>query len=442
MDNSANKSKGKKILDKFSDFSARVGNEVHLRSLRDAFATIMPLFILAGLAVLINNVIFPFFAAGQHLTNLQFWGNMVTNGTLNIAGLVLAPVIGYTLAKNKGFNNPLLAAVIVLSSLIIVMPFTINLVPVGAKKAVNISGALDFSNLGTTGMFAGIIIGLVATEVFIRLSKIKHLKINIGGNVPPSVSASFSDMIPVIITLSFMDLLSSLLLVIGKTNLIALITNLIQEPLRRFNTSLPGMLFIYSCGNFLFTLGIHQTVINGTLLDPVLLINMNKNMAAYAAHKAIPYILTNTFRDTFGMIGGTGSTICLLIAIFIFSKQRASKNVASLSGAPGLFNIDEPVIFGYPIVFNIPMMIPFVLQPVIGILIAYFFTSIGWMSRVVVFILWTTPPLLSAYLATAGDWRAVIVQLLIIIIGVLFYLPFMKISERVMAREASLENQK
>ncbi len=142
------------------------------------------------------------------------------------------------------------------------------------------------------------------------------------------------------------------------------------------------------------------------------------------------------------MIGGTGSTICLLIAIFIFSKQRASKNVPSLSGAPGLFNIDEPVIFGYPIVFNIPMMIPFVLQPVIGILIAYFFTSIGWMSRVVVFIPWATPPLLSAYLATAGDWRAVIVQLLIIIIGVLFYLPFMKISERVMAREASLENQK
>ncbi|MFT8917824.1 MAG: PTS transporter subunit EIIC [Oenococcus sp.] len=442
MNESENKAQRKRFLDKFSEVSAKIGNEVHLRSLRDAFATIMPLFILAGLAVLINNVIFPFVAKGQALANLQFWGNMVTNGTLNIAGLVLAPVIGFTLARNKGFTNGLLAAVIALSSLIIVMPFTLSVLPNGAKKAVDLTGVLSFSNLGTTGMFAGIIIGLVATEIFIRLSKIKHLKINIGGNVPPSVSASFSDMIPVILTLSLMALLSALLLVLGKTNLIALITNIIQEPLRSFNTSLPGMLFIYSCGNFLFTLGIHQTVINGTLLDPVLLINMNKNMAAYAAHQQIPYILTNTFRDTFGMIGGTGSTLCLLIAIFIFSRNRVSKNVASLASAPGIFNINEPVIFGYPIVFNIPMMIPFVLQPVIGILIAYFFTTIGWMSRVVVLIPWTTPPLLSAYLATAGDWRAVLVQLLIIILGVLFYIPFMKISERVMAKEAALETQK
>ncbi|OLQ37801.1 hypothetical protein ATX63_11385 [Oenococcus oeni] len=114
----------------------------------------------------------------------------------------------------------------------------------------------------------------------------------------------------------------------------------------------------------------------------------------------------------------------------------------SLSVGPGLLMFNEAVIFGYPIVFNIPMMSPFVLQPVVGILIVYFFPSIGWMSRVVVFIPWTAPSLLSAYLATAGDWRAVIAQLLIIIIGVLFYLPFMKISERVMAREASLENQK
>lgn len=284
MNESENKDQGKRFLDKFSEVSAKIGNEVHLRSLRDAFATIMPLFILAGLAVLINNVIFPFVAKGQALANLQFWGNMVTNGTLNIAGLVLAPVIGFTLARNKGFTNGLLAAVIALSSLIIVMPFTLSVLPNGAKKAVDLTGVLSFSNLGTTGMFAGIIIGLVATEIFIRLSKIKHLKINIGGNVPPSVSASFSDMIPVILTLSLMALLSALLLVLGKTNLIALITNIIQEPLRSFNTSLPGMLFIYSCGNFLFTLGIHQTVINGTLLDPVLLINMNKNMAAYAAH--------------------------------------------------------------------------------------------------------------------------------------------------------------
>lgn len=435
---SANKSRGKRFFDKFTEISVKIGNEVHLRSLRDAFATIMPLFILAGLGVLMNNVVFPLFAHGKTLANLQIWGSDISNGTLNIAGLVLAPAIGYTLSVNKKYKNGILAAIISLASLIIMMPATVKLTVAHSTKNINVTGGLSYTNLGTTGMFSGIIIGLLATELFIGLSNIKHLKIHLGENIPPAVAASFNDLIPSILTLSIFALISALLLVFGKTNLIDLITNLIQEPLRGFTTSLPGMLFIYSVGNFLFTLGIHQTVINGTLLDPLLLINMNKNMAAFEAHKHIPYILTYTFRDVFGMIGGTGCTLCLLIAIFIFSKMKSSKEIAGLAIAPSIFNINEPVIFGYPIVFNIPMMIPFVLMPVIGDLIAYFFTAIGWMNRVVVLVPWTTPPLLNAYLCTAGDWRAVIVQLLIIIIGVLFYLPFMFISERTMQKSAQL----
>lgn len=432
----ASKSKGQKFLDKFAAVSARIGSEVHLRSLRDAFAVIMPLFILAGVGVLINNVVFPKLASGTTLTNLQVWGNLISNGTLNIAGLMLAPAIGFCLARNKSYSNSIAAAIISLASLIMTMPISLSVIPNGAKKAVDVSGMLSFSNLGTTGMFSGIIVGLLATEVFIKLSNVKHLQINLGDNIPPAVSASFNSLIPAILTASLFALIAALLAVFGNTDLVTLITNVIQEPLRKVNTSLFGMLFIYSIGNFLFTLGIHQTVINGTLLDPVLLINMNKNTAAFAAGHQAPYILTNTFRDTFGMMGGTGSTICLLIAIFLFSKQKSGRELGKLAIAPGLFNINEPVIFGYPIVFNIPMMIPFVLTPVIGILIAYFCTAIGFMNRVVVMVPWTTPPLLSAYLATASDWRAVLVQIVTIIIGVFFYLPFMKISERVQAKQA------
>ncbi|PMD73890.1 PTS sugar transporter subunit IIC [Companilactobacillus nuruki] len=430
------KSGKQKFFDKFAEISAKIGSEVHLRSLRDAFAVIMPLFILAGIGVLINNVVFPKIASGTTLTSLQVWGNLISNGTLNIAGLMLAPAIGYCLARNKSYSNPIAAAIISLASLIMTMPVTLSVIPTGAKKAVDVTGILSFTNLGTTGMFSGIIVGLLATELFIRLSNVKHLQINLGDSIPPAVSASFNSLIPAVLTASIFALIAALLAVFGNTDLVTLITTLIQEPLRKVNTSLFGMLLIYSIGNFLFTLGIHQTVINGTLLDPVLLINMNKNTAAFAAGKHIPYILTNTFRDTFGMMGGTGSTICLLIAIFLFSKQKSGRELAKLAIAPGLFNINEPVIFGYPIVFNIPMMIPFVLTPVIGILIAYFFTAIGFIHRVVVMVPWTTPPLLSAYLATAGDWKAVLVQMLTIIIGVLFYIPFMRISERVQAKQA------
>lgn len=431
-----NKVSNNRFLEKFAEVSSKIGNEVHLRSLRDAFAMIMPLFILAGVGVLINNVFFPLIASGEILTKLQVWGNLITNGTLNIAGLVLAPAIGYVLARNKGFKNPMAAAILAIAALVMTMPEKITLALVNSAKTSTVTGGLSFDNLGTTGMFGGIIVGLLATELFIKLTKIKHLQIHLGDGIPPMVAESFNSLIPTVLTTGLFALVGALLSVFWNTDVITLISTLIQDPLRSFNTSLPGMLFIYSIGNLLFTLGIHQTVINGTLLDPVLLINMNKNMAAYSAHEHIPYIITNTFRDTFGMIGGTGSTICLLIAVFIFSRQKASREVAGLSLAPGIFNINEPVIFGFPIVFNIPMMIPFVLQPVIGILIAYFFTAIGWMHRVVVLVPWTTPPLLSGFLATGGDWRAVVVQLIIIVEGVFFYLPFLKVSEAVMLKNS------
>jgi len=428
-------SKGAKFLDKFSNIAGRVGNEVHLRSLRDAFATIMPLFILAGVGTLINNVVFPKIASGETLAHLQVWGTLIANGTLNIAGLLLAPVVGYILATQKNYTSPLTAGIISMASLIMMMPLSVQLIPNGAKKMTDISGVLSFGNLGTTGMFAGIIIGLLATELFIRLTKIKHLQIRLGDQIPPAVGQSFNSLIPATLTLSIFALISALFIVLGNTNLIAIITTIIQEPLRRMNTSLPGMLLIYSIGNFLYTLGIHQAVINGTLLDPVLLVNMAKNTAAFSAGKHIPYIMTNTFRDTFGMMGGTGSTIALLIAVFLFSKVKANRDIAGLSFVPGLFNINEPVIFGFPIVFNLPMMIPFVLNPVIGILIAYGVTAAGFMNRVTVMIPWTTPPFISGYLATAGDWRAVVVQAVILILNVLVYIPFLKVSERVMANQ-------
>lgn len=419
------------FVDRFVDFSARLAGQVHLRSLRDAFAAVMPIFILAGLAVLVNNVVFPWILEGETLVRFKVWGDVIINGTLNIAALLIAPMTAWSLARNRNFDNPVSAVVIALSSYIMMMPMKLEVVPEGGKAVVTVSQMLSFGNIGSTGIFAGVIIGLLSTELFIRIASIKKLNISLGENVPPAVGKSFSALIPTIITLSSFAIVAALLANVLHTDLIHLITTLIQQPLRLINTSLPGTLFIYSFGNFLFTLGIHQSVVNGVILEPFLLINTNENMLAFANGQPIPHIINSIFVPTFGMIGGTGSTLSLLLAIFIFSKQKSANQVARLSISPGLFNINEPVIFGLPIVFNLPLMVPFVLLPAIGIYFAWLCTTLGLMSKCVVMIPWTTPPILSAWLATAGDWRAVVVQLIIIIFGVFFYLPFLKIAERV-----------
>lgn len=430
-----------KFVDKFTEFAAKLGSQIHLSSLRDAFATIMPLYILAGVAVLFNNTIFQWFLSGPSLASAQYWGNLLVNATLNISSLLIATVIGYCLSRNRGYDNPIAASLVSLATLIIMMPGSITVVPDGAADGVVVSGVLSFNNIGTQAMFAGIIIGLAATELFIYISNIKKLQINMGDSIPPAVGKSFSVLIPFIIVMALFAVISAVLYNVFHTDLISIITVMIQEPLRGVTTGLFGCVLIYSLGNLLWLFGIHQTVLNGSLLEPLLMVNMPQCMAAYAAGEPIPDIINAAFVPTFGMMGGSGSTIALIIATLLFGRNKATKTICKLSVAPGCFNINEPIIFGYSIVYNITMIIPFVLLPAIGIIIGYAATALNFINECVVYIPWTTPPLLSGYLATSGDFRAVIVQIVIIAVGVLLYLPFVKINDKLMDQVSAQENE-
>ncbi len=430
-----------KFIDKFTEFAAKLGSQVHLSSLRDAFATIMPLYILAGLAVLFNNTVFQWILSGPALVSAQYWGNLLVNATLNISSLLVAAVIGYCLSRNRGYENPIAAALVSLATLIIMMPGSVTVIPDGASDGVSVSGVLAFSNTGTQAMFAGILIGLAATELFIFVTGIKKLQINMGDSIPPAVGNSFSVLIPFILVMSFFAIISAILNNVFHTDLITIITVMIQEPLRGVTTGLLGCVILYSLGNFLWLFGIHQTVIYGSLLEPLLIVNMTQAMAAYAAGEPIPNIINVVFVPAFGMMGGSGSTIALIIATLLFGRNKATRAICKMSAAPGCFNINEPVIFGYSIVYNITMIIPFVLLPAIGIIIGYAATALNFMNECVVYIPWTTPPLLSGYLATGGDFRAVLVQIVIIVIGVLLYLPFVKINDRVLSKTASNDSE-
>ena len=200
-----------KFVEKFTIFASKMGNEIHLRSLRDAFATIMPLYILAGLAVLINNTVFVWLLSGDTLTGAQYWGTVITNGTLNISSLLIAPVIGYCLSRNKGFDNPMAAAIVSLAALVVMMPNVVSVTPLEGGESVAVSGALTFGNVGTQAMFAGVIIGLIATELFVWISGIKKLQIDLGDSIPPSVGKSFNVVIPFILLLSGFGLISAVL---------------------------------------------------------------------------------------------------------------------------------------------------------------------------------------------------------------------------------------
>lgn len=439
--------KGQAFLDKFAAVSAKVGNQVHLRSLRDAFATITPLYILAGIAVLINNVVFPlFFQSGSaELANAQTWGTALTLGTLNVSALILAGLIGYCLAKNKRFDNPLACVVVGISSFVIMMPQQITAtLAANADKSATVTGALATTNTGTNGLFGAILIGLFAVTIFIKISGVEALKVKLGEGVPPAVSNSFNVMIPMLLTLSIFGLGSALLAVCAGTDLCTIIATWISAPLKSIMNAGPwAVILIYTLANLLFCVGIHQSTISGATVEPILTMLIVDNMATYAAGGVIQpdHYMNMQIVNSFALMGGSGCTLMLLLDTFFFSKSKTSKTVAKMAILPGLFNINEPVIYGYPIVYNIPLMIPFVLIPDLFIGITYGLTCAGIISPCIAQVPWTTPPVLSALLATGFDWRAAVWQVIEIIAGMAIYLPFMKVSERVAAKQAELAEQ-
>ena len=429
--------KGQAFLDKFAEISGRIGSEVHLRSLRDAFATIMPLYILAGIAVLINNVVFPLFLSGDALANAQYWGNSLTQGTLSISAILLCGVVGYCHAHNTGFKRDIACVVVAIAALFVTMPQAVDV------NGEQVGGLFASGNTGTGGLFGAIIIGLLATMLFIKLAGVKKLEINLGEGVPPMVATSFNIMIPMLLTLSVFGLVATVLHVGFGTDVATLIKLFVQAPLQSLNSNIWGVVIIYTFANLLFCLGIHQSAISGVLAEPMLTILITENMAAYASggFAAIQpdHYMNMQIVNTFGLIGGSGCTLCLLIATFLFSKNKTSKTVGSLALGPGIFNINEPVIYGYPIVYNLPLMIPFVLVPDLFMIITYFATVAGLINPCVVMVPWTTPVFLSGFLATGGDFRAVILQVILVALGVAIYLPFMKVHERVVAKQAAEE---
>ncbi len=444
---------GQSFLDKFSEVSARIGNQVHLRSLRDGFATIMPVFILAGLAALFNNVLFTFlwsvnpaspgiFPNADILATAQYWGAALSQGALSISAILLCGMVGYSLATNKRFDNPISCVVVSLAVFFIMMPQTVTANLAATSPLVTdevtsaaVTGAFITNYTGTNGMFTAIIIGLFAPTLFIKVSGVEKLRIKMPEGVPPAVEKSFNVLIPMLLTLGAFGLIAMILFAGFQTDVTALINTWIQTPLRALTTNPAGLVFIYSLGVFLFTLGIHQSTINGVLVEPVLTIVLVEAMDLYAtggidAVIARPDLYLNmNVINVYALMGGSGCTLALLIATFICGKWKPSKEIAKLGIAPAIFNINEPVIYGYPIVFNIPLMVPFVLNTALGIVIGYFATVAGLVNPTCIQVPWTTPIIASGLLSTGMDWRAAVLQVLLLALYVVIYIPFMKASE-------------
>lgn len=272
------------------------------------------------------------------------------------------------------------------------------------------------------------IIVIVSVEIYSKLESFDRLKIKMPPSVPANVATSFSALIPSIITITLIAGFGFAFHQVTGIYLYESIYNLVQKPLESVMQGLPGILILMFVAQCFWVIGIHGNQMIKPIREPLLLASIAVNMTAFQEGKEIPNIITMPFWDVYMNMGGSGVTLGLLIAIFIASKRAEMRSIGKLAIGPGIFNINEPVIFGLPVMLNPVMAIPFILTPLVTGTIGYIATVTGFAGKTVVMVPWTTPPILNAWLSTAGSWGAVITQLICIAVAVLIYLPFVLIA--------------
>ncbi|WP_297630973.1 PTS sugar transporter subunit IIC [uncultured Clostridium sp.] len=390
-------------------------------AVRDGFIAVMPLTIVGSFFVLINNVVLDskngMLRSFGNFDEFKAVGLSAYYATLGFMAICLAIGVAYKLAKHYEMDA-LGTAFVALGAVLCLMPNSIT-------AGDNVIGGV-FSELYTsaTGLFVAIIGSILAVEFLRKLQKSDKLSIKMPDTVPPSVSKSFNLLIPAIIVLTVFAIVSFLSVKYIKMDVYEIITKVIQSPIQAVFQGLPGIIVVLIVQNLLWCFGLHGAFILSPITEPTLLPAIQENMVAFQNGVDIPNIVTKPFMDAFSFAGGAGMTIGLLLAIFLVSKREDYRSVAKFSAIPGLFNINEPLMFGLPVVLNPIFMIPLVLAPVVSLVIAYLATASGFISKTVVMVPWTTPPVVSAYLATGGDIKAALLSIGLIILSVVIYIPF------------------
>ncbi len=294
------------------------------------------------------------------------------------------------------------------------------------------------SYTGATGLFTGLIVAIVGMELYNMFRKNDALKIKMPEQVPPGVARAFEVLIPTCLTAIVVGAVGLVCQLATGAELNALIYNVIQKPLQNIiGNNLVAVCIMYVIIMLFWCVGIHGNNMVAAVKEPIFRPLLYANTAAYTAHHEIPYVMNLTMIQMFAEFGGSGVTIGLVIAILIFSKREDNRTIAGISIVPGLFNINETMTFGIPLVLNPILDIPFILAPVVTVIIGYILVSSGFCPKIVLEVPWTMPPVLFGFVATGGKPMGAVAQLIVLAVSVLVYIPFLIAYEKFQAKQAA-----
>jgi PTS system cellobiose-specific IIC component len=281
----------------------------------------------------------------------------------------------------------------------------------------------SMDGLGSKGLFTAVLIALISVRVQ-KFFTDKGVVIKLPSSVPPIVYESFLSLSPLL----FLVLVFWLIRFVLGVDIDQLVQSAFKPLVFALNT-LPGILMYAFLVTLLWSVGINGDNAMDAVVAPIFLQYLGANVLAATHGQPLPYVTANGFFTTFVNVGGTGATIALAL-ILLRSKEPGFRSVSRLSLPTQIFQINEPIFFGLPIVLNPIFMIPYILNALILTAGTYLLMHWNLIHKPFVNVPWTTPPIIGHYLVSGGDWRAAVWGACSIVIAMLVYFPFAKAAER------------
>ncbi|MET4696249.1 PTS sugar transporter subunit IIC [Endozoicomonas lisbonensis] len=408
------------VEQKLGPFAGKVGCQRHVTALRDGFLVSMPFVIIGSFILILSN---PPFA--EDTTNVmgRTWLDFVAKHrsviimpwsmSMGIMSLFVSMGVAYSLARSYKMDAIGAAALSLMTFLLIAAP--------------DKDGTLPMLYMGGTGIFTALISAYFSVELTRFLSR-HNITLRMPEQVPPAIEASFSLLIPVLFI--FVTAYPLSLLIQGSFGMpVPRAVMALFEPLVLASNSLPAIIGAVMLSQLLWFTGIHGSNIVVGILSPVFLTNIAVNASAYAAGQPIPNLFTQPFLDFYIAIGGSGATLSLAI-LMSFSRTAHLRSVGRMSLLPGIFQINEPVIFGTPIVMNATFFLPFVFIPIINATVAYIATSTGLVAKAIAVTPWTTPAVIGSAWGAGWMISSSILTVFLIILDLVLYYPFFRVFEK------------
>jgi PTS system cellobiose-specific IIC component len=384
----------------------RLGNQRHLNAVRNGLVVAIPFIIVGSLFLIIGNL--PIKGWSDLLGGFAAKLGAPVTVTFGVLALIVSAGIGFNLAKAYDLDG-------ISGAMLAVVGFFITQLTPDYK--------LNVDNFGSPGLFTAIVTALIAVEIF-RFFVKRGMVIRLPEGVPQAVANSFVSLVPA----GAVIVLLWIIRVVLGFDITHFLTVLFSPVVFALNT-LPGILVYEFMICLLWTVGIHGDTVLGSIGEPIFLQFLAANTAAFIAHQPAPYITATGFHPMFVTVGGTGATLALVL-LMLRSKDKAYSSLGKLAFPSAIFQINEPVIFGFPIVLNPYMMIPFIFTPLLLTAGTYLLMAWNIIGRPVAMVPWTMIPVIGPFLATGGDWRAAVWSVISIMIALIVYYPFFKSAEK------------